>query len=84
MNNTKRKELKVQGDESQEIMIKLWDQHSEEQITNGQNVVIFNLRTTSFRGIRSLNSNDETFIEVRYFYFIQLFKIGILQQGATK
>ena len=78
MNDTKRKEIKIEQD-GREIVVKLWNEISKHEVKVGETLLIMNLHTRSFKGVISLNSTDETVIEVCYFYIIvQLFNIIIL------
>ena len=77
MNETFRKDIRIEQDSCQ-IVVKMWNEHSETNVREGQNVLILNLRTSVFKAIMSLNSTDETSIEVHYFYsIVQLFTIGL-------
>ena len=70
--------IKLEQD-SRQIVVKLWNEISEQEVKAGETVLILNLRTSNFKGVISLNSTDETVIEVCYFYIIvQLFNIIIL------
>ena len=65
MNETLRKEIKLEGD-SRQITVKLWDEHANLPVKANEFVLIRNLRTATFKGITSLNSTDETAVEVCY------------------
>ena len=49
----------------QHIMVKLWDDHSEVHLHEGQHVLIYNVKTNSYKSV-SLNTIDESSVEVRY------------------
>ena len=67
-NETVRREVLLDGGE-QQIMVKLWDNHSDVPLHAGQKVVFHNVKTNWFKGLISLNSTDESSVEVRYLFY---------------
>jgi len=63
-NETVRREIVLRNGK-QHIMVKLWDDHSEVPLHEGQNVVIHNVKTNC---VTSLNTTDESLVEVCYIF----------------
>ena len=66
-NETVRREIVLHNGE-QHIMVKLWDDHSEVPLHEGQHVLIHNVKTNSYKSVTSLNTIDESSVEVRYIF----------------
>jgi len=64
MNDTTRREVRIEA-ASRQIVVKLWSSKADMDVAVGDNIMITNVRTNVFRGIMSLNSTDETSVEVR-------------------
>jgi len=64
-NETVQREIVLHNGE-QHIMVKLWDDHSELPLHEGQRVVIHNVKTNLYKGLTSLNSTDERSVELPY------------------
>jgi len=62
----------------QQIMVKLWDTHSDVPLHAGQKVVFHNVKTNWFKGLTSLNSTDESSVEVRYLFYYSPHSGGVL------
>ena len=58
-----------QCDASCWMVVKLWDNHSDVPLHAGQKVVFHNVKTNWFKGLTSLNSTDESSVEVRYLFY---------------
>ena len=63
-NEMVRREIVLHNGE-QHIMVKLWDDHSEVHLHEGQHVLIYNVKTNWYKSV-SLNTIDESSVEVRY------------------
>jgi len=71
VNESMRREVLLAGPD-QQITVKLWDSHTEVPLREGQKVVIHNVKTNWFRNVTSLNSTDESSVEVRYLFYYSL------------
>jgi len=66
-NETVRREIVLRNGK-QHIMVKLWDDHSEVPLHEGQHVLIHNVKTNSYKSVTSLNTTDESLVEVCYIF----------------
>jgi len=64
INDTTRREVRIEA-ASRQIVVKLWSAKADTDVAIGESIMITNVRTNAFRGIMSLNSTDETSVEVR-------------------
>lgn len=66
-----RKREIVVGDDKQEIVIKLWDEHADIHIQVGDTIIVKNVVTRMFERQQSLSSTDFTSVTVRYAFVFQ-------------